>query len=122
MGVAAVTSQFQPNLVEWGDIPGLGEWEVGHYRQHLAYQAALAARTPPVIIATYPIFHVGDDPKQVHAWLISHENLHEVLRSYANITSSNLSDVDWGQENQFYEWLDIHNLEHQLLDKVFNVG
>jgi hypothetical protein len=35
-------TQFSPNLVAFGDQAGLGAWEVGHYRQHLAYNQFLA--------------------------------------------------------------------------------
>jgi hypothetical protein len=117
-----MTSQFQPNTLEWGDVVGLHVWEVGHYRQHLVYQQVLAARTPPVIIASYPIFHVGDRQQELRFWLTSHEQLHEILRSYTNVTGPVLSDVNFSKEGEFYDWIDIHNTEHALLDKAFGVG
>ena len=52
-----MSSEFTINEVAFNDPAGMGAYEVGHYRQHLDYQAVLAARSPPIILPTFPIFH-----------------------------------------------------------------
>lgn len=39
-----MSTEFSPNLFEFGDIAGNGAWLIGHYRQHLNYNTALATK------------------------------------------------------------------------------
>lgn len=117
-----MTSQFQANLVAFGDRAGLGEWEVGHYRQHLAYNAHLAGLTPPVILPDFPIFRlVGINRTEVLFWLNYHEKWHELIRPFANVTDIDLSEFDIMKPAVWYEWQDLHNSEHLLFDQAFGL-
>lgn len=117
-----MSRDFIANTVVFGDIPGLGAWEVGHYRQHLDYNAHLAAKTPPVIIPVFPIFRlVGLTQSEIVFWLDAHENWHEQIRPFANVTGLNLSYFDVRNPDSFYEWQDLHNAEHQLIDQAFGL-
>ena len=122
MGADAVTTQFMPNLFSYGDEAGFGQWLVGHYRQHLAYNQVLAAQTAPIVIPVYPILTLTAGKPGVRFWLDSHENWHEAIRPYANVLGIDLSSVDWQNPNEFYQWLDIHNQEHGELDLAFGVA
>lgn len=117
-----MSTQFIPNTVAFGDAIGLSEWAVGHYRQHLRYQQVLAAQTPAIVLPDYPLLRVGDDKHEIKFWLDAHETLHELLRPLANITSANLADFDYTKPDFFYEWMDVHNVEHGLLDTAFGVS
>jgi hypothetical protein len=120
--MAVLSTEFSPNLFAFGDIAGNGAWLDGHYRQHLRYNAVLAARTPPVIISVYPIMIVQAGELGRKDWLNSHENWHELIRPYANVTSIDLSEVNLDDPNQFYQWMDLHNQEHGFLDTAFGVA
>jgi len=37
-----MTTEFQPNIVAYGDVAGFGQWLAGHFRQHLNYNNHLA--------------------------------------------------------------------------------
>ncbi len=120
-----MTSEFAINQVEYGDVAGMGAWSDGHYRQHLRYNAVLAGRSPSVIIPTFPIFYFpifGGNPTEIKFWLDSHENWHEQIRPFANITGANFADLDYRNPLYFYEWQDTHNAEHALLDSAFGVA
>ncbi len=121
MGGCDLTSEFAPNTFLFGDRAGQGRWEIGHFRQHLRYEAVLAARSPPVIIATQPIMTIGSTDLERRIFLNSHNTEHELLRPYANVTGIDLSAVDLTDEEQFYTWLDDHAEEHALLDVAFGV-
>jgi hypothetical protein len=118
-----MASEFQANVVAFGDQPGLGLWSDGHYRQHLRYNGVLAARAPPVVIQTFPILYfVGLAKPEIVFWLDSHEKWHELIRPYANVSSIDLSGFDITTPNAWYEWQDLHNAEHLLLDQAFGTG
>jgi hypothetical protein len=97
-------------------------WLVGHYRQHLRYNAVLAARSPPVIIDEFPILNLGDSKREVRFWLDAHQNWHQLIRPFANVSGIDLAQVDFDNKNQFYLWQDDHNAEHRLLDQAFGVA
>lgn len=120
-----MSSEFANNTVLYGDVVGIGVWADGHYRQHLRYNDVLAKRTPPVILPDFPIFWFplfSGTRKEIRFWLDSHEQWHEQLRPVANITGPNFADLDWTKEAYFYDWIDTHNVEHDLLDRAFGTG
>ena len=98
-------------------------WEVGHYRQHLAYNAFLAAKTPPIIIPEFPILTFLSQKDEVvrKFGLNMHEQWHEQVRPFANVQSVDLSEVNLDNQKSFYEWMDSHNQEHSLIDTAFGL-
>ena len=113
-----MTNEFELNFVEYGDTAGLGAYEIGHYRQHRNYVDALAKQN--VIIQDVPILRMlGDNPQELQQWLNDHEGLHELLRSHAGITGTNLADLNPFSAEEFYQWLDAHASEHRSLDIKF---
>lgn len=117
-----MSSEFQINEVAFRDPAGMGAYEVGHYRQHLDYQTVLAARTPPIILPTFPIFHFGGNAEELRFWLNDHETLHELLRPIANVQSVDLSALNINSAESWYEWVDVHRQEHSLLDAAFGLA
>ena len=115
-------TEFALNIFEFGDIAGTGEWLVGHYRQHLRYNAAILASPAKALISVWPILIVQAGELGRRDWLNSHESWHEAVRPFANVTSIDLSVVNFDDENQFYEWMSLHNQEHDALDAAFGVG
>jgi len=112
-------NQFQANLVVYGDTIGLGIWALSHYLQHLNYNDILAGLNPPTVLPVYPIQECplfGRDDRASRFWLDSHEHWHEQLRQTINFTGANLADFDWHRKEYFYEWLDYHNAEHDIIN------
>jgi hypothetical protein len=114
-------TEFSPNLVLFGDRAGLGRWLIGHYRQHLNYTSALAAKTPPIYIADHPIMDIGDTPAERRIWLDDHEAVHAILRGYLNVTGGDLSQLDFTKEAGWYLWLEAHANEHALFDQALGL-
>jgi hypothetical protein len=117
-----MASEFPIKIFEFGDIAGNGYWLDSHFRNHLQYNAVLAALSPPITINPYPILVVQQGEVGRRDWLQSHENWHELIRPFANVTSIDLSQVNLDDPNQFYEWLDLHAQEHSALDTAFGVA
>jgi hypothetical protein len=117
-----MTTEFSPNLVAYGDVAGLGRWLVGHYRQHLRYNDVLAGRSPPVIIDDFPILELGSNSQERRVWADQHEKWHELIRPFANVTGIDLANIDFSDPSQFYQWIDLHNAEHALIDTAFGVA
>jgi hypothetical protein len=117
-----VATEFKINEFEFGDTAGNGFWLVQHYRNHLQYNAVLAARTPPVLLPEFPILTVEAGKIGRKSWLNSHQDWHELLRPLANATGVDLSEVNMDNEAEFYAWLDAHAAEHRFLDAFFGIA
>jgi hypothetical protein len=117
-----VATEFALNQFQFGDVAGNGEWLVGHYRNHLQYNAVLAKRTPPVLLPEFPILTVEAGKIGRKSWLNDHQNWHELLRPLANATGVDLSEVNMDDKSEFYQWVDAHNAEHRFLDQFFGIA
>lgn len=117
-----MATEFKITEFEFGDVAGNGFWLIEHYRNHLQYNAVLAARTPPVLLPEFPILTVEGGKIGRKSWLDSHQNWHELLRPLANITGVDFSDVNLDNESEFTQWMAAHAAEHAFLDQVFGVA
>jgi hypothetical protein len=118
-----MSTEFQADVVAFGDIPGIGVWNDGHYRQHLNYNDYLASQTTPIIINIYPILDlVGLDKSKLTDWLEQHELWHEQVRPYANVTDTDLSYFNINDPNSFYNWQQLHDQEHAAIDAAFGLS
>lgn len=116
-----MTNQFQPDLVDFGDMPGLGEWEDGHFRQHLQYNTALAPQG--IVLPVYPIMNlVGIGNIELMDWLNLHATLHAILRGYAQIPGTDLSVLDPQSPDSWNNWQQYHRFEHYAFDQRFGLG
>jgi hypothetical protein len=116
-----MSTEFNPNIVAFGDRAGLGQWEIGHYRQHLRYLAALAARTPSVILQDHNIIGMGDGEKR-KAWANDHQAAHAALRPLANITGTDYTGYNLDDEDDWNQFMSDHAAEHASLDMAFGVA
>jgi hypothetical protein len=114
-------TEFEPTIFVLGDRAGQGAWEMGHYRQHLRYVTLLASLTTPIVIADHPLMQFGDNNVERKIWLADHSAVHNLLRTFTNVTGIDLSVVDLDNEDEFQVWLDSHANEHDLLDQAFGL-
>ncbi len=114
-------TEFDPSVFLSGDRAGQGRWEVGHYRQHLHYLSHLAALAVPVQVPDHPLLVIGKTNLERRVWLQDHAQIHNLMRTYANVTGIDLSAVDFDDEEQFSVWLDSHATEHELIDAAFGL-
>lgn len=113
-------TDFLVDQVGFGDPTGLGQYEIGHYRQHVNYTIKLATRG--IYVSDYPIMHmVGDNKQELASWLAVHENLHAILRGYAHVTGFDLSFLNTESAEAWYNWQAIHAIEHTYFDQIFGV-
>lgn len=120
--ITIMPSDFQIVTFTYGDEAGFGLWLDLHYRQHLRYNNVLAARSPPVVLSVFDILAIPQNKSALKFWLDSHENWHELIRPFANVAGINLAEIDFGQPDQFYQWLDLHAQEHAQIDLALGVA
>lgn len=104
---------FQPDVCLPKDPEGFGLWLTGHYREHVQMKHLCLTLAPAVFVPDYDILGWKDEPQFVQQWLVAHEQIHQFLRTACRVTGSDLSLVDFSQDDEFLEWQEDHALEHQ---------
>ena len=84
-------------------------------------QLAQLATPSPDLIPDYDLTSWRDDDAFARVWLTTHQEVHEVLRSFTGVTGVNLADVDLSNESEFYTWLADHAAEHAALRSAFGL-
>jgi hypothetical protein len=106
-----------------GDVP-FGDEEAFKVflGDHLLCHQGLSAeieRLFGVAPESYPLGDTSGDSD----WLLNHYRMHLSLQSIIGLTGlSDLSDVDFDDEQQFTDWMLIHSTEHQNLNLVLNLS
>lgn len=113
---------FMPDIVLPKDPAGFGYWRSGHYFEHRQFIDFCRGLNPPVQVPEYDIYAWSDEPEIVQLWLNTHEQIHAALRTVANVSGIDLSLVDLGDEQEWFEWMDDHAQEHRLLRTAFSIA
>jgi hypothetical protein len=70
-------------------------------------------------ITVYPIDDIGNDPI---VWLSNHATMHLMEFNQIGLTGlPDLEDVDFKDEQQFYDWMELHGLVHQTVNQALAI-
>jgi hypothetical protein len=106
----------------FGDETAFAQYRQEHWLEHIQFVQIGQAQTPtPVLIPDYDLTSWDKRQSFVRNWLVTHEDVHEVLRSVTGVSGINLADVDLDNETEFYTWTDAHRDEHALLRRAFGI-
>ena len=98
----------------FGDADGWTTFLGCHEIQHNLIDDQMLALTG-MSMPVYPLGEMEND----HDWLLNHDEIHKVLAdSLGLLNYAGLADVDLKVENQFYDWTDVHNFEHERLSEA----
>jgi len=113
--------QFSPDQCAFGDIAGMGAWDIGHGREHIQFVQALAARNPAVVIPDRDLLSLLTAGDARASQVQSHQQTHALLRSITGVQGVDLGQVNLGDEGDFYNWLGAHAQEHILLRQALGI-
>ena len=106
------------NSVEWGDTEGLQIFLLENALQHTLFKTTLSLQNKKV-----PSFNLFDvQIENIDDWLLPHQDEHQVFASYLGLSNPiNLLDMNWNNENQFYDWVSDHYQIHESIAKALGV-
>lgn len=100
------------SYVKFGDVDGLGEFLFENGVQHQLFYEILGDRG--IAIIKYPI--TDADIRNLDDWLFVHNQEHEALATQLNLDNPfQLLDADWNVEDDFYDWIGVHQTIHQQI-------
>jgi hypothetical protein len=106
-------AQFAPDLVEFGDFPGYGEWSIGHAREHIQFMRIIGG------IPDYPLLSFLTEPSQDS--IGQHSTAHDLLRSATGVGGIDLGGLDLKEGQGFQDWLNFHRQEHAQIRAVLGL-
>ena len=71
-------------------------------------------------VPRYPI--IDADPQDLDDWLLIHQQEHQRYATILNLNDPfNLLDLDFNQEDDFYDWVNSHLLIHEQIARTLGV-
>lgn len=100
------------SIVKFGDRDSLQEFLFANGIQHTVFREQFFAAG-----LTVPAFPLIDaDIDNLDDWLLSHQTEHMAFSQILGLdVPIDLMDVDWNDEEDFYEWLASHLTLHQII-------
>ena len=107
------------SYVKFGDKDGLGEMLFENGVQHQLFYEILADQG--ILIPKYPI--TDADTRNLDDWLFVHNQEHEALARILNLDNPfQLINADWNVEDDFYDWVGVHQTIHVLIAQQLGVS
>ncbi len=100
------------SIVKFGDVDSLGEFLFENGQQHRLFQQTFMDQGISV-----PIYPITDaDINNLDDWLLAHQVEHQAFANLLDLNNPfNLLDVDFNNEEDFYDWLASHLYIHQQI-------
>ena len=106
------------SYVKFGDKDGLDEFLFENALQHKLFYEILMDKG--IITPLYPIFNA--DPANLDDWLFIHNEMHVQLATTLNLDNPfQLLDSDFRVEEDFYDWIGVHQTIHQQIAQQLGV-
>ena len=107
------------SYVEFGDLEGLKWFQFENYLQHQLFFQTLNSKG--ISTPFYPIEDI--DPSNIDDWLLIHNQMHESLATILVLDNPfQLLDADINKEEDFYDWLGVHQDIHTQIANALGVN
>jgi hypothetical protein len=113
--------QFSPDLVTYGDVPGLGMWDDSHAREHLQFVQILATQTPAILIPNFDFLQMLTAGGAERSIVETHNQAHNLLSQITGITAVDFSQFNLKDESDFYNFTGYHSTTHQQLRQYLGI-
>lgn len=113
---------FSPDQCTFKDVPGYGQWDTGHYREHLQFVQVLAAQTPAILISNYDFSSMLNSAEARKSITVTHQAAHDLLGQILGITSTDFTEYDLDNSDDFYSFLSYHSTTHAQIRQALGIG
>jgi hypothetical protein len=108
------------SVFSYKDKEALDDFLLINALAHENYNTAL--ELTGTLPATYPLLDIGDTADAKQDWLQTHYLMHKNIAALLGLSEiPDLSDVELHDDAEFYNWLQLHQQQHQLIDAALNL-
>lgn len=107
------------SIVKFGDIDSLGEFLFENGVQHQLFRNTFMDKG--IQVPAYPITEAN--PDNLDDWLLAHQDEHQSFASLLGLNNPfNMLDVDFNNEDDFYDWVASHLYIHEQITAALNIS
>lgn len=107
------------NSVQWGDTEGLQIFLLENALQHNLFKSNFAQKN--IITPSYNLFDVQIE--NIDDWMLPHQDEHQFFAQALNLQNPiNLLDMNWNNEEQFYDWVADHYFVHVAIANALGIS
>ena len=100
------------STVKFGDVDSLGSFLFENGTQHKLFQETFMDQG--ISVPVYPITDASVD--NLDDWLLAHQVEHQAFSTLLGLNNPfNMLDVDFNNEEDFYDWIASHLYIHQQI-------
>lgn len=100
------------SIVKFGDRDSLGEFLFCNGIQHKVFQETF--QDQGISVPIYPLIDANVD--NLDDWLLAHQVEHQFFAGQLGLNNPfNMLDVDWNNEEDFYDWIASHLYIHEQI-------
>jgi hypothetical protein len=114
--------QFQPDLVNFGDMPGYGAFDVGHHREHLQFVQVLAMQATPIVLPDFDFLQFLTAGQTRQSQLVTHYQAHLMLRQITNVQGVDLTQFNLDDADDFNNFIGYHSQDHILMRQQLGIS
>lgn len=105
--------------VKFGDVNSLYPFLLENGLQHQLFRDTLFGQGVTNVPA-YPLMDL--DPDNLDDWLLAHFVEHNFFSSQLGLSNPvQLLDVDWNQQDSFFDWIATHELLHENVSNALGL-
>ena len=106
------------SIVKFGDVDSLSDFLFENGVQHHLFREYFL--DAGISVPAYPI--TDANPENLDDWLLAHQDEHQAFASILNLNNPfNMLDVDFTNEDDFYDWIASHLYIHEQIVAVLGI-
>jgi hypothetical protein len=113
--------QFSPDQCTFNDVPGMGQWDNSHYREHLQFVQVLAALSPPIEIPNYDFSQMLTAGGAIKSIWTTHAQAHAFLDQITGVTEVDYTEFRYDNEGDFYNFQSYHSVGHAQIRQILGI-
>ena len=118
---AQLMPQFVPDQCTFKDPTGMAIWDDNHFREHQQFVQVLAAQTPAILLDNYDFLQMLTAGNAKSSILETHNTAHTQLRQITGVSGTDYSQYNMNDEQDFYNFLGAHALEHSEIRQALGI-
>ena len=106
------------SIVKFGDVDSLQDFLFENGTQHKLFQETFMDQG--ISVPIFPITDASTD--NLDDWLLAHQVEHQAFSNLLGLNNPfNMLDVDWNNEEDFYDWIASHLYIHEQISAALGL-
>lgn len=89
---------------------------------HMAHHRDISRKIYELIAVALPEFILDPvNPADLGSWEYQHQQMHDNQNAVLGIAGFDLSELDWGKQNELAGWIYLNGIEHRQASNILGI-